>query len=368
MTYITDIPMDDHEITFKALSLYTGAGGLDTGFYRAGITPIWANDIDPYAIETYNRFFKTSHGNVGDIRDQILPEDDVDVVIGGPPCQGFSVAGKMDPNDPRSKHVWDFLGVVKKKQPEIFVMENVKSLAVNRRWKNLLNSLIEESEKIGYRTNLWLLNASHYGVPQARERMFLVGSKDGKLIQPPLPVSEKNPPSAKEFLKKLPQYGTDGNNTTCVAKITLAKNPILRKSPFAGMLFNGQGRPLNIEVPSVTLHASMGGNRTPIIDQKELDEGADPWVVNYHQSLISKNKRTDKVPPYLRRMTVEESSILQTFSIGMEFSGTTTTKFRQIGNAVPPELGYHVARKIYSELLEQYSNIELDNNKELLQV
>ena len=106
---------------FSFVSLYSGAGGLDIGFAAAGFYPIWANDIDADAVATYNGYLGASFDHeavVGDIRRQQLPErGSAALVVGRPPCQGFSVAGKMDPNDPRSRHVWDFLGVVKHVQP-----------------------------------------------------------------------------------------------------------------------------------------------------------------------------------------------------------------------------------------------------------
>jgi len=354
MTGISNIDIDEVEKRYLAVSTFTGAGGLDIGFYKAGITPVWANDIDHNAIRTYNNFFNKDHGQVGDIRDQELPNNaDIDVVIGGPPCQGFSVAGRMDPNDPRSKHVWDYLGVVKKIKPKIFVMENVKALAVNRRWKDLRDALISAAEGLGYRTRLWILNSSHYKVPQSRERMFLVGSMLGRKIPPPTPVSFFDPPTIRETLSKLPPYGKKGNETKCPAKITAAKNPVMRRSPYAGMLFNGQGRPLNLDAPSITLTASMGGNKTPIIDQNSLESGERNWVEYYHQVLLDRGEVVKQIPSHLRRLTVEESSAIQTFPEGMHFFGSNAVKYRQIGNAVPVNLAYYVGKQIYSELLSE---------------
>src|SRR5207245_1991695 len=150
-------------------SLYTGAGGLDLGFAAAGFKPIWANDIDRSAVATYNGVFEGHAARPGDIRDQDVPgKGAADLVIGGPPCQGFSVAGKMNPNDPRSRHVWDFMGVVERVQPRAYCMENVKALARNRRWTMLYRALIERGEELGYAVTALVLNASHYGVPQAR--------------------------------------------------------------------------------------------------------------------------------------------------------------------------------------------------------
>lgn len=352
MTTYKDISADSVSKRLKMVSTFSGAGGMDIGFYKAGFNPIWANDIDPFAIQTYNNFFETDHGIVGNIREQVLPiVKDLDIVIGGPPCQGFSVAGKMDPNDPRSKHVWDFLGVVKKLKPKVFVMENVKALAINRRWTDLKEELIEASEKLGYTTDLWILNASDYNVPQSRERMFLVGALENQKITKPEPTSLINKTTIREALNKIPRYKEVGNNSACTAIITPAKNPILRQSPYAGMLFNGQGRPLNLDLTSNTLPASMGGNRTPIIDQEALERNIPNWVVDYHNKLINGGKIVKAIPSRLRRITVEEASILQTFPQGMHFFGTITTQFRQIGNAVPVDLAYHVAKNVYRVLI-----------------
>jgi len=179
------------------VSLYSGAGGLDIGFARAGFRPVFANDIDPDAVETYNKAFKRLRDQpphlgqheavLGDIRaiTELPGRGTADLVIGGPPCQGFSVAGRMDPNDPRSRHVFEFLAMVARVQPRGFVMENVKALAENRRWTTLLARLRASAESLGYSTQLYLLNASHFGVPQSRERMFLVGLRNGILDIPP---------------------------------------------------------------------------------------------------------------------------------------------------------------------------------------
>lgn len=331
------------------VSLYTGAGGMDIGFYMAGFEPIWANDIDKYAVKTYNSLFEGHVATLGNIRDVNLPNVRPDLVIGGPPCQGFSVAGKMDPNDPRSKHVWDFLGIVSLLKPKAFVMENVKSLAENKRWIPLINELQQKARGLGYNTKLFLLNASHFGVPQIRERMFLIGI-NGDQIFDPIPTTKNNPPTVRQAFENIPKYGIEGNNTKCIAKITTAKMPVLRKSPYAGMLFNGQGRPLNLDAPALTLPASMGGNRTPVIDQLSLENKDVPWIHEYHTHLISGGKPWESASSRLRRITVEEAATIQTFPKGMHFEGTPGAQFRQIGNAVPPRLAYHVAVAVRKSL------------------
>jgi DNA (cytosine-5)-methyltransferase 1 len=334
----------------KFVSLYSGAGGLDLGFHRAGFTPIWANDIDRASVETHNKLFAQHVAVAGDIRLQKLPYvGSAEVVLGGPPCQGFSVAGKMDPNDPRSQHVFDFLCVVGQLTPRIFVMENVKALAVNRRWTQLRDELVAKSVELGYNTQLLLLNASHFGVPQSRERMFLIGVKDGQLAIP-LPTTDDNPPTVRSALAELPAHGDVGNDSLCMAKVTPAKTPVLRRSPYAGMLFNGQGRPLDLDRPAPTLPASMGGNRTPIIDQRQLEQGGDGWVVAYHKHLWEGGTPFLEAPARLRRLTVEETAAIQTFPLGMHWAGKQSAQYRQIGNAVPPELAFHVAMAVRRSL------------------
>jgi DNA (cytosine-5)-methyltransferase 1 len=352
---------------FSFVSLYSGAGGLDIGFAAAGFYPIWANDIDADAVATHNAYFGKvlAHtAEVGDIRRQTLPDrGSAAVVVGGPPCQGFSVAGKMDPNDPRSRHVWDFLGVVKHVQPRAFVLENVMGLAVNRRWAKLREALLHKARReLGYQTELVTLRASHFGVAQNRERMFLVGVRDGGVISP-RPVSKENSPTVRSVLQRLPLYGSRGNDTTCIARITPAKKPVLRRSPYAGMLFNGQGRPLNLDAPAPTLPATMGGNRTAIIDQEQLVDGADSWVVRYHKHLWNGGAPYKRIPKRLRRLTVEEAAAIQTFPPDMEWAGRVSAQFKQVGNAVPPRLAFHVATALrealglgaptYSEWLEE---------------
>lgn len=351
----------------RCLSLYTGCGGLDLGFKQAGFKTVWANELSPKALETFAKEIQRTGGELpelvcGDISHTKLPEKhSADIVIGGPPCQGFSVAGRMNPNDPRSRHVWEFFRVVEHIDPEAFVMENVKALGVNERWKDIRNSLKRHGEKLGYQTRLLLLSAADFGVAQLRERMFLVGIKDKTMPSPEPTLPAK---SVREALAELPNFGQIGNNSKCNAIITPAKKPVLRKSPFAGMLFNGQGRPVNLELPAPTLPASMGGNRTPIIDQMNLENpDIPPWIIEYHQRLIETGSVVGNVPSRLRRLTVEEAACLQGFPVGMEFEGSQCSKFSQIGNSVPPPLAEAVGEALKRRLASNDPVIEVQNDQ-----
>ena len=338
---------------------------MDLGFARAGFTPIFANDIDEDASATHARLHTISDPNWmsaaknlestqvfhDDVRnlDQHFYEGQADLVIGGPPCQGFSIAGRMDPDDPRSRHVFDFLGLVSLIKPKAFVMENVAALARNKRWTDVIQQL-KESAAPNYNVDLVVLDASHWGVPQKRHRMFLIGTPLGseKLDFSDAPT-KNTPPTVRETFESLAEYGTPGNDSLCTAKITMAKNPVLRRSPYAGMLFNGQGRVINLDGSSPTLPASMGGNRTPIVDQNSLNTGEPAWIEKYHRRLYEEGKAPFQNLPKsanLRRLTVEEAAAVQTFPRDTPFQGRQSSRFRQIGNAVPPLLGFAVANAV----------------------
>lgn len=336
----------------KVVSLYSGAGGLDIGFKRAGFDVIWANDFDKNACASYSNNIG-SHIRCGDINqyfDELSHLENIDLVIGGPPCQGFSVAGKMDPNDPRSEHVWTFTKVIDRLNPKAFVMENVKALGQIQKWEPLRNELLKTFRELGYSVNFVVLNASDFDVPQARERVFFIGFKNNSKLIPDLQKMlepyKKKAPTVRKVLSALDKAGTGNNKSICNAKITLAPKPIMRKSPFAGMLFNGLGRPVKIDGYCATLPASMGGNKTPIIDEEELYNNSESWIQNYHSNLMKGASPMDyqEVPSRLRRLTVEEAALLQTFPREYKFCGSQSSKFKQIGNAVPCNLGYSIAK------------------------
>lgn len=350
----------------KVVSLYSGAGGLDIGFKRAGFDIIWANDFDKNACASYAKNIG-DHIRCGDINqyfDELSQLENVDLVIGGPPCQGFSVAGKMDPNDPRSEHVWTFTKIVDKLNPKAFVMENVKALGQLQKWEPLRIELLKTFRDLGYSVNFVVLNATEFDVPQARERVFFIGFKNNSKLIPDLQKMlepfKKKAPTVRQALSVLDKAGTGNNKSVCKAKITLTPNPVMRKSPFAGMLFNGLGRPVKIDGYCATLPASMGGNKTPIIDEEELYDNSESWVQNYHSNLMKGANPMDyqEAPSRLRRLTVEEAALLQTFPIDYQFCGSQSSKFKQIGNAVPCNLGYKVARMVMDCLInEEIENI-----------
>lgn len=162
------------------ISLFSGAGGLDIGFKNAGFNLLWANDFDKDACETYKQNIGDHivHGDIQSYETKLCSTfSEIDLVIGGPPCQGFSVAGKMDPTDPRSRHVWTFVENIERIKPKAFVMENVGALGKLDKWKDIRTGILFKLRSLGYATNFVIINAKDYGVPQSRERIFFIGFK-----------------------------------------------------------------------------------------------------------------------------------------------------------------------------------------------
>ncbi len=347
--------MDKHRGT--AVSLFSGAGGMDVGFARAGFEVLWANDINDKACETYRRNHENQIecGPIEEHLDSLRRFQGVDLVFGGPPCQGFSVAGRMDPEDARSQLIWKFFDVVALVQPKAFVCENVKALAMLTKWRRVRTRMFERATELGYDFRLVILNSSHFGVPQARERMFLIGSKKMPAVQHCIKLFTQyrnKPPTVREVVMGLGRAGCATNSRVCNARITMAANPVLRKSPYAGMLFNGQGRPINPDGYSATLHASMGGNKTPIIDEEHLYDGKPSWIEEYHAHLMSGGKplQFEGAPSRLRRLTLDEAIRMQTFPSKYEFAGSKSQIFAQVGNAVPCKLAFAVGRVVQNIL------------------
>lgn len=344
------------EIT--AVSLFTGAGGMDIGFERAGVKTVFANELMKEAAETYNANHPGNvmvNDDINNVIDTLEEFRGVDFVFGGPPCQGFSVAGKMDPDDERSKLIFTFLDVVEKVQPKAFVMENVKALGILEKWEPIRKKYLERAQSMGYSCIPIILNATEYGVSQKRERVFFIGIKGNGdpffeyHMRDLIEQQKQKAPVVKELLQSLGRAGTEMNPDTCTAKITFATRPIMRKSPYAGMYFNGQGRPIDIDGYANTLPASMGGNKTPFIDEEYLyGEAESDWVVEYHKGLLDGTiiPEFKDAPNRLRRITINEAARIQSFPDDYVFCGNKGKIYTQIGNAVPCKLAEVVAKAV----------------------
>lgn len=348
-----------------AISLFSGAGGLDVGFERAGFTTIFANEFDRDAAEAW-RLNRPNNAHVmvqGDINthlSDLSAYHDVAVIFGGPPCQGFSVAGKMDPNDERSQLVWRFMDAVEIVHPKVFVMENVAALGVLEKWENVRKNILAKGEALGYNVSFKVHHTPDYGVPENRDRVIFIGVRkdigDTSLFYDHLTEHRAMPISAREIILSAGQYGSTDNPQTCTANVTLALNPVMRQSPYAGMLVNGAGRPIDLDGIAPTLPASMGGNKTPIVDEIALHDSSVPnWFVTYHSGLLTgtMTPKTTLVPSTVRRLTIKECAAIQTFPKDYQFSGHKTKQYKQIGNAVPCRFAEAIASAVRDAYMKE---------------
>ena len=167
----------------KVAGLFSGCGGLDLGFKQAGFDIVWANDIDEDSCKTYQNYIG-DHVVTGDIKELINSIPTVDIIIGGPPCQSFSLVGKRLEDDERGSLVFSFFNAIKKIKPAIFLMENVPGLASSKYNNERIPSyLARKIKSIGYDTYLSTVRATDYFVPQMRERVILIGFRNGMLKQ-----------------------------------------------------------------------------------------------------------------------------------------------------------------------------------------
>lgn len=288
----------------NVVSLFSGAGGFDLGFIQAGHEVIWANDIDKDCGETYKHNIG-NHFILADIKDIATIEiPDCDIVIGGFPCQGFSMANRNRTiEDERNQLYLEFVRVVKDKKPKYFVAENVRGLLSIGKGE-AIKMIVNDFQNIGYCVDYKVFNAADFGVPQNRNRVIIVGiRKDISTKNFPFPVpthAQKN-----NFLqKKWISIGEALENIAEPDEEHNLKNHVFSKYKVTDRNFTGH-RKTDPDKPSPTILAkNTGGN-----------------VAIHH-------------PKNHRRMSVRESAIIQTFPLDFEFIGSMGSMYRQIGNAV----------------------------------
>lgn len=305
------------------VSLFSGGGGLDIGFERAGFDVAVCVDNDPSSCDTLRRNRPEWDVFEGDIRDyRPRPGMRADVVIGGPPCQGFSTAGKGNPDDPRNFLWMEYFRIVRSVQPRVVVIENVAGMAHKKNGDHI-SGIFAELEELGYQYVYGVLNAADFGVPQNRRRLIIIGAKD---VVPTLPM-----PS-------VPRPVTVGEAISDLASVV---DPSINHVPNRHaahvverwqMLEPGESDPnyrrsrLDADAPSCTIRA--GGGYGPRGDH----------LAGFHPPIH---------PTLPRQLTVREAARLQSFPDDWIFEGSKTAQGRQVGNAVPvllgEALGHHVA-------------------------
>lgn len=314
----------------RVIDLFCGAGGLSLGLERAGFESAVAVDVDRDACATYRELFPRCTIEAGRVEavDFEPLKGLVELVAGGPPCQPFSSGGKRLAQEDERDLLPQFIRAVREVRPPLFLMENVPGLLHGPRLA-YLNGLLGELVALGYQVSGEVLNTADYGVPQKRRRLFLVGSLTGRFT---FPRATHGPRAGRPYavvgniLKRDRVIGTPNGS-----KVVYAAKPDLRPSPYDGHLFNGGGRAIDLASVCPTILAAAGGNKTHFVDT--LDE-----VPRYHAELLQGKPPRTGVLPGGRRLTVEESGLIQTFPPGVRFHGSRHAQYMQIGNAVPPLL------------------------------
>jgi DNA (cytosine-5)-methyltransferase 1 len=334
---------------FRVLELFSGAGGLALGLEQAGWSHVAAVEYDSVAAETFRNNFPHCDVVVENIRKLEFHgyRGNIELLAGGPPCQPFSVAGHQRAFEDDRDCVPDFVRAVSQVQPQMFLMENVAGLALARHRAYLHNVLLQ-LESHGYLVRHAVLDAADYGVPQHRNRLIIIGTRDVPFSFSSIPQIAV-PKPAREVLTELPP---DEPNH---AIVTYAAKPVMRPSPFAGMLVNGGGRPINLDRPSQTIPASAGGNRTHIVDWNGV-------LLKYHTRLMAGHEPLNGVVKGVRRLSVRESARLQSFPDSFAFSGTRSAQYRQIGNAVPPQLGKAIGESLHRFLVNPTESVLNDDS------
>lgn len=403
---------------FRVISLFSGAGGMDLGFINAGFDIVWANDFFKEAVESYKKNINEDivFGDITKIKSSEMP-DDIDLVIGGFPCQGFSVANtKRSMKDERNFLYKEMLRVIKDKNPKFFVAENVKGILSMEKGK-VIEMIKKDFESLGYKVDARLLNAAEYGVPQARERVVIIGNRLG--VENPYPTPTHWVDSKKYTSKKgLKKPVTVKETIGFLSDIRLSDYPI--KLEDGTIIYNHMaatnvydkfwGRKYKVNQADICdylkLWRDKAGYTTKKVDdhfgykytaghwfRKDNHSGSIPkpsdwWElkkilgfdskydkkvttmvekeIKFEQSLRITNwdRPSDTITatsPEIhvnkeRRLSARECAMLQTFPMDYQFVGSLNVVYRQIGNAVPVKLAEQIAQGIYNELKKEESN------------
>jgi DNA (cytosine-5)-methyltransferase 1 len=310
---------------YEVVSLFSGAGGLDIGFDRSGFKTIWANDIDQDACDTH-RNWSTAEvvcGDIGNIDFASIPN--ADVIAGGFPCQGFSLAGPRKIDDRRNTLYRFFVQLVEEKRPLAFIAENVKGI-LTLGGGAIIEAIIEDFAEKGYDVYPSLVNAADYGVPQDRFRVILIGlNRDLKIDGYHFPKPDCKRATLADAIGNM---RTPKDIDICMASYSSRYMSRNRKRDW-----NEASYTIPAMAKQVTLHPSS---------PDMVKVGEDSWVFGRGKT---------------RRLSWQEAAAIQTFPHDMEFSGNLASKYKQIGNAVPVKLAEAVAKDL-RHVLSQAQSIQ----------
>lgn len=339
-------------MTYKVLDLFCGAGGLSLGFQNAGYSIKGGVEWDKAASTTHIRNFNTEFhftGDITDIQDETIHQDlnDIDIIIGGPPCQGFSSANRYlkEDDDPRNKLFFEYLRFVNIINPKVFVIENVPGI-LTRDQGYAKNKIIDITESYGYDVKVQVLSSENYGVPEIRKRAFFIGFRKDLNINFDFdniePLFENT--TVFDAIKDLePLESGQMYNTLFAKELTPIQEYYYNKDSF--VIENHNISIHNAKVVERIKHVPQGGNWRDVPEHL--------WDTKRENRHSSAYKRLDYSKPSItidtghmnyfhpifnRVPSVRESARIQGFNDAFIFYGSKTEQYRQVGNAVPPIL------------------------------
>lgn len=357
-----EVPKSDQKPI--AIDFFCGAGGLSLGFHRAGFKVVGAFDIDPIHVATYKKNFPKTRAVVADVAAlsgkearsllNLGADDPVDMVYGGPPCQGFSLIGKRQSNDPRNQLLPEFGRLIVELFPRYFLIENVAGLMMGTA-RGVLATTLRLLRSAGYRwvTPIRILDAYDYAIPQRRRRVIILGYRKGEPV-PAYPSVSRTKFNVRDAIQDLYHLGR------CKS--------LFRTDRFIGKL--GKPNPYSKKLRhSNTKNVSLTGCQLcahePEIRKrfKSIVPGNSEPISRFVRLTLTKPAPTLRAgtardkggftaprpihPTQARCITVREAARLHSFPDWFEFHGTQWHGFRQVGNSVPPMMAYRLAQSIF---------------------
>ena len=357
---------------YKFIDLFCGCGGLSLGFRQAGFLPVAGIDFNEYAIQTYQKNFIEAKGICADIltldekliKETIGDLSDIDVIIGGPPCQGFSNANKnyVEADDPRNKLFFEFMKFVDLAKPKVIIIENVPQI-ITKDGGYAKKRITEIFEERGYEVRNEVLDASNYGVPQKRLRNFFVITK-GKPFDMSTITKSKEKVTVKDAIGELYQF--EGGNAevrtlnfapatqyqtylrsedNTVANHDIHYPAVIQQKRISYVPQGGNWKdvPEELWVTSRTTQKSRSNRHSSAYKRLKEDE--------FSVTIDAGNQHSNYYHPIFNRIpTVREAARLQSFPDEFIFVGTMTEQYLQVGNAVPPLLAKSIAVAVKERL------------------
>lgn len=323
---------------YSYIDLFCGAGGLSVGFDNAGFQNVFSVEFNPDFAKTYERNFPSHKLLVEDIRDitnkqikELVGTTDVDVIVGGPPCQGFSMAGNIGRSfidDERNRLFKEFVRFVNEIKPKMFIMENVAAMATHLKGRTI-EAVVDAFKHagIGYEVKWRVLNTVNYEIAQERRRIVIVGIRNDLKVQFDYPIHSQNIKTIEDAIGDLPKLASGEKSNIPNHNAMSHSAQMLKKMSYV----------------------KEGGNRSDIPEELRPKSGDIRKYIRYDRKKPSVCVTGDmrKIFHYEqnRALTCRELARIQSFPDSFVFEGTSIQIQQQIGNAVPPKLAYLLAEK-----------------------